>query len=456
MKRNYFLLVVAIIITLIAFAIAIPSFSFNFNGDNVEITGLNPKTFGLSFLNPDFAFQPSIDLQGGNYITMNIDLSSTDASKRKDELDLIRSTIFFRLWNAKIDGFQINTLNTSDSAKYVLTVTAPQSVDQSIMDFVLMPGNLSIWVANTDNTTSPYQSMFGNRVPLNIANEDIVNSQMVSDSRCYFQSSTTPRNFCVLLTLNSRAQSELATALQANPYSQTPVVAALDYYPVGVQAVGQTYNPGAIGSSLLIYPIIIPDESLPTSEMATIMGSPPLSSDITIQQIQTVDPILGKGVVDEMKISLFLGFVSANALIIYYFKRRGILFTLTSAMFLIWGIALMKVISITLSLPLLMGAVTGTALFISILISGEYKIRTAFKGNLTAEELREIYNAISAKVRNITLAMIVISFIIGFYATTSMTNFTTGLGIMLISSLLVTIIGFKALLPFLLLKKKHE
>ena len=116
----------------------------------------------------------------------------------------------------------------------------------------------------------------------------------------------------------------------------------------------------------------------------------------------------------------------------------------------------MKMTNMALSFPLVGGFAIASLLYISILIGTEYKIRTAFKGSLTADELKEIYSGITNKIRNLTFVIVIIDFVAGYYATSLMINFMTGMGIAMIGALLVTITIFKAILPFLLLSKKHE
>jgi len=458
-KRNIYLLVCVIILSLLAIGIALPSFTFETDNQVITFDGLDPKDLGLSFITNEFAFQPSIDLQGGSIATINVDFTAVDQPERKAQMDLVKSSIYWRLWNARIDNFSLNVISGSDDANNKILIKAPSYLDESMLQFLMAPGNLSVWVedTSTDNTTADgmqdyFKQIFGDRKPLNISNKNITSVDIVSDSRCYFDDKNKPKNYCIKITLDETGKSEFAAVLQENPNSQTPVVLAIDYNPIGVQAAGQYYNPADFGSDILIY-TLSEDQKLINSILSSMISTEPLSQSVTIDKVENLKPILGEGTLNKIKIALFLGVLAVNALIIYYFKRRGIVFTLVFIMFIVWTIAILKMINAQLSLALLFGIMLAALVFISILISAEYKIRTAYKGTLTADELKEIYSGISTRVRNLTLALVVTDFVVGYYATSSIISFSTGLGAAMITALLVIILGFKALLPFLLLKK---
>ena len=63
-------------------------------------------------MNSEFTFQSSVDLQGGSLITLDIDLTSTEEAKRAETLDQIKSTMYYRLWNARVEGFELNVVST--------------------------------------------------------------------------------------------------------------------------------------------------------------------------------------------------------------------------------------------------------------------------------------------------------------------------------------------------------
>lgn len=456
MKRNIPLLVFSTILSVIALAIAIPTI------DALGVRGIDPGDVDLNFITPYFTFQPSTDLQGGKLITLNVELTGTDNISQSDELELIKSSIYFRFWNARIENFSLNVI-TDNSQNNKIVIKAPSTITEDTMNLLLRPGNFSVWVEDPNATDeveegsmeSLIRQIFGKRFQLGIINSDVTSIGLVSDSRCYFGDPSAPSNYCILIKFNEVAQNELATALTAltMPDPQTPVMVALDYSPVGVMATGQTfYNATSVGSELLVYTGL--DDPLYNNILASMISSQPLNASVSVESVKDLGPIMGADALLKIKIALALSVIAANALIIYYFKRRGVVFTLSFALFLIWSIALMKLTNMTLSFGLISGFVVASLLYISVLISSEYNIRTAFKGHLTVDELDQIYSGITSKVRNITFAVVAIDFVAGYYATALVITFMTGLGVGMIGALLVTITIFKAILPFLLLSKK--
>jgi hypothetical protein len=165
---------------------------------------------------------------------------------------------------------------------------------------------------------------------------------------------------------------------------------------------------------------------------------------------------MGENTLTALKISLSLSFVAVIALIIYYFRKRGVLFALTYTIYMIWSIAVFKMTNISLNFAFLTGFISASIIFVALLISAEYKIRSAYKGALTSNEMKEIYNAISIKFRNFTLSMIALNFVMDYYGTQLSKNFIVGLAGGMIIGLFVILFAFKTLMPYLLLNKKHE
>lgn len=460
MKRNIPLLVFSILLSIVAFAIAIPTINY------LHIRGLDPKDVGLNFITPYFKFQPSIDLQGGRYITLNADLTATDnTTTPQAEMDQIKSTLYYRFWNARIQDFSLNVINDNAQKINEIAVKAPGTVDQSMMQTLLSPANFSVWVQDptlTDNsiTTGSFESYLkqvfnGNYKMLNISNLDVTSSTVISDSRCYYQDATKPSNYCIDVIFDANAKTELGNAIRADAVPTAPIVLVLDYTPIGVKATGQVYtDASSLGSELLVYTGI--NDSLNNEIYASMIGSTPLNYNVQVDNIQTLSPTMGADTLLKIKIAMILSVMAANALMIYYFRRRGVVFTLSFILFLIWSIALMKITSMTLSFALIGGFTISSLVYISILIGTEYKIRTAFKGHLTADELKEIYSGVVSRVRNLAIVVVLIDFVAGYYATALIMNFVTGMGVALIGAMLVTITIFNAILPFLLLNKKHE
>jgi uncharacterized membrane protein len=112
--------------------------------------------------------------------------------------------------------------------------------------------------------------------------------------------------------------------------------------------------------------------------------------------------------------------------------------------------------NISLNFGFLTGFISASIIFVSLLISAEYKIRSAYKGALTSTEMKEIYNAMSIKSRNFTLAMIALNFVMDYYGTQLAKNFVVGLAGGIIVGLFVILFAFKTLMPYLLINKKHE
>jgi hypothetical protein len=357
-------------------------------------------------------------------------------------------------------------LEDDTQVKNKMLIKVPSSIDESLLSLLFVPGDFSLWTEdpstdNSDAFTQYYKQIFGNRKQANVTNSDIESAVVVSDARCYVQGSSTqaaPRNYCVKIVFKQTSRAKVAAALTmvTNP-SNSPVI-GVDYQPVGILAGGQILNPSDLGRELLIYPFI-DDKQLPNAILAAIISENPYDVSISMESGENLQPILGPNTLNYLKISLSLGYLVTLALIVYYFKKRGMIFIVTYSAFLIMSVAAFKIANFTLDFSFVNGYIAVMMLFAMLLISALYRIRTAFKGNLTADELKEIYEKLSIRVRNITLVVLFAAFIINssnFRGTTGMENFiysfTTG---MIVAMLSVMIVG-KAFMPYLLLNKKHE
>jgi len=446
------------LLTLLFLAIAIPTIIIKVGDQYKMIRGLDPKDIKQDFVIQDFTFRPSLDLQGGNIATLSVDLSAVPEAERSAQLDLVKNGIYLRLLNSRSAYFEMHSAISEDGTKDEILLKYPGLISQDLLQVMVTPGDVGFWVDNTQNSDpnmtadQKAQLPYGERTQSALTNSDIQSVSVVSDSRCFFNDSTKPRNYCINVTFKPESLTKFQQALYANPTAQLPILLVIDGAPVAVQTGGQVFNKSNTGTDLLMYPVV-DDNWLATSVLASVINDKPLAYSVTMNSANTLAPTLGDNTLTYLKMSLLAVVLVANVLMLVYFRKRGWFAVISTGVFLIWAIAIMKIFNLILDLPLIIGFMSAYLLFTTFVVYLLYRIRTASKANLLEEELVEVYEITKNYYRNLIIFTVLVAFVLAVLAPVFMISYFNGFGFGAIIGMVILYFPAKQILSFIFLPK---
>jgi preprotein translocase subunit SecD len=440
-------------------AVAIPTINLKISDNYYRIRGIDPKDFSTNMIIPEFAFRPSLDLQGGKIQTFKINLDSIEKTKRKEELDSIKNTIFIRLLQSRVFNFELNSLVNEDRNEYKLVIKYPNNIDQNLLQVMITPGNISFYADDSLNTKpdeteeEKQNKPYGERAITTLKNEDIEVVNLISDARCYFNDPKVPRNFCLNIIFKETSKAKFTDALYKNPTPKVPLLVVIDGAPIAVQTGGQIFNPTTPGRELLVYPVV-DDTRTATSVLGSLMNSTPITAIVEQEKIDDVSPLIQENILTLIKISLITAVLICSALLIYYFRNRGLFAVLASTIFIITNIAVMKMFNLILDMPLIIGFILSYSFFMIFVINLIFKYRTLTKSSLLIEELHLNYENHRNEYRNVTLMITAIAFVMAVLGTVFAISLFTSFAFGIILGLSIMYIAFPVLLPIIFLKSQ--
>ncbi len=450
MKRSFFNLLLWLVISVFLFTIAFPTITLNINGENLRLKGWDPKDVNTNSVFQEFTFLPSLDLQGGQLATLNVDMENVPVEERDYKLKEVREIIYFRLLKTNPGYFEIHSSSDAASQTYQLHLKLPEKINEDFLNLLITPANLTFWVEDSEalaalDENEAVSDPFAGRKASSLTNDDIESVNVISDSRCYFSDPSTPRNFCLMLTFKPESKIDFLDALYASPTGQTPLLMVVDGIPIAVQAMGQFYSGSQPDRELMIYPGIT-DSWIATSVLGAIVSDRSLSTNVTISNMDTLEPLLGLNTLSNIKISLFAAVIASAVLLYIYFRKRSVSAILALVLFVIYDIALMKVFNLMLDLPLITGFMASLITFMFFIIFLLYRIRTYSKGGLGDEELFEVWEATKKNYRDLTLLVIIGAFVVSLMAPIFVINFYNGFGFGIIIGLFIFYFPLKHIL----------
>lgn len=453
MKRSLPRLVATYVFTLLALAIVIPTVKFDFRGQHYQLRNLNPEDFDKSFLIQEFAFSPALDLQGGDVTIINVDVSRDLPENRAKSLNKVRDIVLTRLRLVGLGDFEVSTLENAETGEYKLVLKYPQPIAPELLDILIGRGEVSFWTedvtASEEEKQNAYFDFFAGRKQENIDNSDLLGARVVSDSRIIVSGVETPANFGLKVKFLPAAKLKFASALYESPTGQ-PILVAIDSTPMGVQAGGQLFNSLDPGDELLLY-TFSDDTRLYNAVYAAVISTPVLDYALEIEDTFALAPTLGSDTLPRLTLALPLGFAVSLAAICFYFRRFEKWLIMLNVINALWLVALLKIFGITLSMPMLLGAIATLVLFMLMSVMLLQKVRTE---KLQPEELENYYLDVRNKYRNMIVVALVLALALNIWSTLEFAQLADGIGFGLIAGLLAFIIAVRAHLPFLSETKK--
>lgn len=465
MKKSIIKVVFWGLLSIILLAIAIPTITVNINNQYYRIRGIDPQDVNSNYLIKEFKFTPSLELQGGSIGTIDIDMTNVKTEDRASVFATNRNNFLLRLYtfqsflkrSLRSLNFEVQEAISTDNTSYKLLAKFPEVVDKERLSIFTTSGSISVWVddsANTDPNATEEELAnlpYGQRTMAEIGNENIASVNVITDSSCYFNDETTPRNFCLRMTFKADAQSKFNKAFVETATLKYPAILVVDGAPIAVKSTGQTLNVNSPGLSIDWYPLV-DDDYETTAILASVLNEAPLSSNVALGEFNTLEATTGVNTLNYLKIAIFSAFIVVNVLLMVYFKKRGWLAVGLNVLFAIFTVAVMKMFGLVLDYALVVGAVASFLVFLSFVSYMLYQIRTAASGGLTETEIDDLYTHTKKYYTYFTILTCIIALFISYFAPAFLLSMFIGFGFGVIMGYIVLSLPGAHLLKILFLK----
>ena len=458
MKVSVLNIILTVFFSAFALAIALPSIIFRINNDYYKIRGIDPKDLNANYIVKEFTFQPAIDLQGGNLITLDADLGAISEDQKDAEFQRIKVILFTRLTFAKLGDFELSSLVNKKEGKYRIILELPGNIPTELVNLLVTGGNVRVWVEDPESQIKPEEikTAFDGRKVTDITNSDFAAVSVISgDSRLFVSDPSKPNNFGLKVIFKDEAVVKFFSALYSSPRQTLAMLFTVDNSPIAVQTSGQLFNQLNPGKELLLY-TVLPDTPLDNAVLAAVFSTPVLPANVTVSGTEVIPPQFGATFLPNLKIALLLAFITVQTLLLLYFKRRAYFLVVINSIFLVFSIALLKIFNVTLSLALVWGYLLSLLGFLGFMLLVLDRIRSASRGIITNEELAAVYQLSNLQYRNITIMAVLVALVFYIYGNLFLKHFAYGWGFGLASGFLVMMLPLRALLPVFLLKVKKD
>ncbi len=209
----------------------------------------------------------------------------------------------------------------------------------------------------------------------------------------------------------------------------------------------------ALGTTFRITGLDSPSES---SELALLLRAGALAAPMTFVEERTVGPSLGADNIEAGVFSMQLGLFLVLGFILFYYRIFGIAASLALTFNIVLLVAIMSILSATLTLPGIAGIVltVGMAVDANVLIFS--RIREELKrGREPLEAIDAGYNRAFLTIWDANVTTLIVAVILLSYGTGPVKGFAITLSIGIITSMFTAIMGTRAFVNLIYGSKKN-
>tara|TARA_Y100000766_G_scaffold273535_1_gene274536 strand:- start:2995 stop:4845 length:1851 start_codon:yes stop_codon:yes gene_type:complete len=315
-------------------------------------------------------------------------------------------------------------------------------------------------------TSYPYRSGLG--VPAFLQDSIILGGDQVATAQASFDENGLPQ---VNITLDGEGGSKMHRATRGNIGKRLGVLfveqktrTIYERNAEGKQIpVQESYEVkeiislatirAALGTTFRITGLDSPSES---SELALLLRAGALAAPMTFVEERTVGPSLGADNIQAGVFSMQLGLLLVLGFILFYYRIFGIAASLALTFNIVLLVAIMSILSATLTLPGIAGIVltVGMAVDANVLIFS--RIREELKrGREPLEAIDAGYNRAFLTIWDANVTTLIVAVILLSYGTGPVKGFAITLSIGIITSMFTAIMGTRAFVNLIYGSKKN-
>ena len=209
----------------------------------------------------------------------------------------------------------------------------------------------------------------------------------------------------------------------------------------------------ALGTTFRITGLDSPSES---SELALLLRAGALAAPMTFVEERTEGPSLGADNIEAGIFSMVLGLVLVLAFILFYYRIFGIAASLALTFNIVLLVAIMSILSATLTLPGIAGIVltVGMAVDANVLIFSRIREELS-KGRDPLDAIDAGYNRAFLTIWDANVTTLIVAVILLSYGTGPVKGFAITLSIGIITSMFTAIMGTRAFVNLIYGSKKN-
>ena len=315
-------------------------------------------------------------------------------------------------------------------------------------------------------TSYPYRNGIG--APAFLQDSIILGGDQVATAQASFDENGLPQ---VNITLDGEGGSKIHRATRGNIGKRLGVLfveqktrTIYERDPEGKQIpVQESYEVkeiislatirAALGTTFRITGLDSPSES---SELALLLRAGALAAPMTFVEERTVGPSLGADNIQAGVFSMQLGLFLVLAFILFYYRIFGIAASLALTFNIVLLVAIMSILSATLTLPGIAGIVltVGMAVDANVLIFS--RIREELnRGREPLEAIDAGYNRAFLTIWDANVTTLIVAVILLSYGTGPVKGFAITLSIGIITSMFTAIMGTRAFVNVIYGSKKN-
>ena len=209
----------------------------------------------------------------------------------------------------------------------------------------------------------------------------------------------------------------------------------------------------ALGATFRITGLDSPSES---SELALLLRAGALAAPMTFVEERTVGPSLGADNIQAGVFSMQLGLLLVLGFILFYYRIFGIAASLALSFNIVLLVAIMSILSATLTLPGIAGIVltVGMAVDANVLIFSRIR-EELIKGREPLEAIDAGYNRAFLTIWDANVTTLIVAVILLSYGTGPVKGFAITLSIGIITSMFTAIMGTRAFVNLIYGSRKN-
>lgn len=359
LKRNIFLIVLLISISLIIDAPKNYPINFNLFGKNIAFNISSPK-LDIGNFHRDLVIKQGLDLQGGTEVTLEADMTSVESGDRQDALDSVKEVIARRVDLYGVSEPSIKTVVSHDSYRISVALPGVSNPDEAL-ELIGQTASLDFYELPIATDSPKYSDL----KPTGLTGKDLKKSSVTFDSQ-----TGTPQ---ISLQFTSEGGKKFGEITSRN--IGKPVWILLDgqvlTYPTVQQAILD-------GNAVINGQYTIEE----AKNMVITLNAGALPVPIKIIKQQNIAPTLGA---ESIRNSIKAGAVGLGLVALFMILNYGWLGFLADLGLLVYGLltlAVYKIVPITVTLPGLAGFILsiGMAVDSNILVFERMKEESR-KGN---------------------------------------------------------------------------
>lgn len=400
-----------------------------------------PQLFKLSFI-PDIPFKLGLDLQGGTHLIYGADLSNIEKEDYDFSMQGLRDVIERRVNLFGVTEPVVQTQKAGDNYRLIVELAGVKDPSKAIemigqtpfLEFKEQKENYEEIVAKNQKAIErgekeledPFQA-----TPL--TGKYLKKAEVGFDQQMSYEP-------LVLLQFNDEGTKIFGELTQNN--IGKPLVIYIDGVPISAPIVQERIS----GGKAQIAGNFTLDKA---KSLARNLNAGALPVPINLISQQSVGPILGKVSLEKSLEAGVIGFIAVALFLIFFYRLPGFLASLVLVMYVVFILALFKLIPVTLTLAGIGGFIlsAGMAVDANILIFSRLKEELA-EGKSFSTGIEESFRRAWPSIRDGNLTTLIVAFILFGFGTSFVKGFalTLSIGILMsmFSALIITKSFFRA------------